>query len=41
MSTTHGAFLFGDYTLDLTRGCLRSGDRVVELRPKSFAVLAH
>ena len=40
MSTAHRAFRFGDHTLDLTRGCLQAGDRVIELRPKSFGVLA-
>ena len=37
----HKAYDFASYTLDLTRGCLRAGDRVLELRPKSFAVLAY
>ncbi|WP_271566635.1 winged helix-turn-helix domain-containing protein [Bradyrhizobium sp. CCBAU 11386] len=32
-------FQFGDYTLDLAQGCLRSADRDVDLRPKSFEVL--
>ncbi len=41
MNGAHRAFVFADYTLDLTRGCLRAGDRVIELRPKSFAVLAY
>jgi len=30
-----------EFTLDLTRGCLRAGDRNIELRPKAFAVLHH
>ena len=30
-----------EFTLDLTRGCLRVGDRNIELRPKAFAVLHH
>ena len=34
-------FCFEGYTLDLRRGCLRSGDREVELRPKSFEVLCY
>src|SRR5437764_8868195 len=32
-------FQFGDYTLDLAQGCLRTADREVDLRPKSFEVL--
>jgi TolB-like protein len=32
-------FQFEGYTLDVTRGCLRTADREVELRPKSFEVL--
>jgi TolB-like protein/DNA-binding winged helix-turn-helix (wHTH) protein/Tfp pilus assembly protein PilF len=35
------SFRFGDFTLDLARGLLRAGDRVVDLRPKTFGVLAH
>ena len=34
-------FTFEGFTLDLTRRLLRAGDRVVELRPKSFDVLAY
>jgi TolB-like protein/Tfp pilus assembly protein PilF len=34
-------FSFASFTLDLGRGCLRSADREVELRPKSFEVLRH
>jgi len=30
---------FEGYTLDLARGCLRCGERDIELRPKSFEVL--
>jgi TolB-like protein/DNA-binding winged helix-turn-helix (wHTH) protein/Tfp pilus assembly protein PilF len=41
MSTTPRRFRFGDFTLDLTRGALCAGHRPVELRPKSFGVLAH
>ena len=41
MSTAPRAFRFGDFTLDLTRGALCAGDRPVDLRPKSFGVLAH
>jgi hypothetical protein len=32
-------FFFNEYTLDLRRGCLCRGDREIELRPKSFALL--
>jgi len=32
---------FDRYALDLTRGCLRSADRELELRPKVFTVLQH
>jgi len=32
-------FQFGDYTLDIEQGCLRTADREVDLRPKSFEVL--
>src|SRR5215470_13633120 len=32
-------FRFGEYTLDVVRGCLRTADRDIELRPKSFEVL--
>jgi class 3 adenylate cyclase/predicted ATPase len=35
------AFFFEGYTLDLRRGCLRTADREIELRPKSFAVLRY
>src|SRR4030095_12226052 len=34
-------FCCGKFTLDLRRGCLRAGDREVELRPKSFEVLRY
>jgi adenylate cyclase len=34
-------FRFEGFTLDLTRRSLRAGDRVIELRPKSFDVLAY
>lgn len=33
--------VFGDYTLDRVRGCLRNGGRPIDLRPKTFAVLTH
>jgi adenylate cyclase len=32
-------FQFNGYVLDIARGCLRTADREVELRPKSFEVL--
>jgi TolB-like protein len=34
-------YCFEGYALDLRRGCLRSEDRDVELRPKSFEVLRY
>ncbi|VIO77751.1 winged helix-turn-helix domain-containing tetratricopeptide repeat protein [Bradyrhizobium ivorense] len=34
-------FGFGKFILDLRRGCLRTDNREVELRPKSFAVLRY
>src|ERR1700730_8462482 len=34
-------FQFGEYTLDIVQGCLRTADRQVDLRPKSFEVLRH
>ena len=41
MKAASRGFRFGVYTLDLTRGSLRAGDRLIELRPKSFGVLAY
>ena len=41
MNTSRRGFVFGDHTLDLTRGSLRVGDLTIELRPKSFAVLVY
>jgi TolB-like protein/Tfp pilus assembly protein PilF len=35
------AFSFEGYTLDLVRGCLSAGEREIELRPKSFALLRY
>jgi formylglycine-generating enzyme required for sulfatase activity len=32
---------FDRFALDLTRGCLRAGDREIDLRPKTFEVLCH
>jgi len=38
----HQTLSFGDFTLDLTRGCLlRRGGEKVKLRPKSFEVLKY
>ena len=34
-------FQFEDYTLDIARGSLRTADREVQLRPKSFEVLRY
>jgi TolB-like protein/DNA-binding winged helix-turn-helix (wHTH) protein/Tfp pilus assembly protein PilF len=34
-------FRFEGHTLDLRRGCLRAGDREIELRPKSFEMLRY
>src|SRR6516165_1761638 len=38
---THAIFRFEAYTLDVVRGSLRTPDREVELRPKSFEVLCY
>jgi adenylate cyclase len=35
------SYRFDRFTLDLGAGCMRSGERVVPLRPKSFDVLLH
>src|SRR5215470_1539203 len=37
----HRILLFDCFALDLTRGCLRTGDRDIDLRPKTFRVLRH
>ena len=37
----HRILRFDRFALDSTRGCLRSGDRDIELRPKAFEVLLH
>jgi DNA-binding winged helix-turn-helix (wHTH) protein len=37
----HRILRFDRFALDLTRGCLRSGERDLELRPKAFQVLRH
>ena len=34
-------YSFASYTLDLTRGCLREGDREIKLRPQTFTILAY
>lgn len=34
-------FQFGDFIVDMRRGCLREGAREIELRPKTFALLRH
>ena len=34
-------YRIGDFTLDVSQGCLRRGDIEVPLRPKSFALLQH
>jgi adenylate cyclase len=39
MTVTPGIFRFENYTLDVARGCLRTADGEIELRPKSFEVL--
>jgi len=38
---SHQQYFFGEFTLNLTRGCLLHGDEEVKLRPKSFAVLKY
>jgi DNA-binding winged helix-turn-helix (wHTH) protein len=32
---------FDRFALDLTRGCLRSGEQDIDLQPKTFAVLSY
>ena len=39
MST--GRYRIGEFTLDVSQGCLRRGDVEIALRPKSFALLQH
>jgi adenylate cyclase len=34
-------YSFAGFSLDLRQGCLRAGDRQIELRPKSFALLRY
>jgi len=38
---SHQVFQFEGYVLDLTRGCLRTEDRDIELRPKTYKVLRY
>ena len=35
----HRVFQFDRFELDLTRGCLRTNDRTIDLRPKALEVL--
>lgn len=37
----HRILRFDRFALDLTRGCLRTGEQEIELRPKAFEVLCH
>jgi formylglycine-generating enzyme required for sulfatase activity len=37
----HRVLRFDRFALDLTRGCLRTGDQDVDLRPKAFEVLCY
>src|SRR5215467_15751708 len=39
--TAHRILRFDRFVIDLTRGCLRTGDRDIDLRPKTFRVLRH
>src|SRR6266699_664592 len=41
MQPLERAYKFEGFTLDLRRGCLRSADGEIELRPKSFEVLRY
>src|SRR5258705_1395160 len=34
-------YKIGEFTLDVSQGCLRRGDVEIALRPKSFALLQH
>src|SRR3954447_14764737 len=38
---TEKLYSFEEFTLDLRRGCLRTGGREIELRPKSFEALRY
>jgi adenylate cyclase len=37
----HRVLWFDSFALDLTRGCLRTGDQDIDLRPKAFEVLCY
>jgi DNA-binding winged helix-turn-helix (wHTH) protein len=37
----HRVLRFDRFALDLARGCLRAGDREIDLRPKTFEVLCY
>jgi formylglycine-generating enzyme len=39
MDHVHRVLLFDRFALDLARGCLRTGDQEIDLRPKTFDVL--
>src|SRR5215813_8747346 len=39
--TSHQVYSFGDFTLDLTTGCLLHNGREVKLRPKAFETLSY
>src|SRR5262245_38673749 len=38
---SHQTYVFDEFTLDLTRGCLLRGQEELKLRPKSFEVLKY
>src|SRR5258705_3398453 len=38
---SHQTHSFGEFTLDLTRGCLLRGQEEIKLRPKSFEALKY
>jgi DNA-binding winged helix-turn-helix (wHTH) protein/TolB-like protein len=38
---SHQIHSFGEFSLDLTRGCLMRGQREIKLRPKAFEVLTY
>jgi DNA-binding winged helix-turn-helix (wHTH) protein len=37
----HRVLRFDRFALDLARGCLRAGDREIDLRPKTYEVLCY
>lgn len=41
MKSEHQTYSFGEFTLDLTRGCLLHRQEDIKLRPKSFQVLKY